>query len=343
MDLQISRPGLVVPVRADPTGVRGPTPGQARGRRWRRTSPNRFVPVEVPRSRDQRIIEAAAGLPPGCAVTGWAGLAWQGARWFDGIDLDGRALPIPVSVGDVRTINPRQGITICEDWLFDGDIVMVDGLPVTIPVRSVSYEVRRAWSLERGIQIVDMAAAADLVSLEEMRTYLERLRGRPGTLQLADAIELGNENAWSPKEVTMRIEWVPPPGFDVPPLLCNAPIFDLDGNHLLTPDLFDPRWGVAGEYNGAVHDGDEPRRRDLGREELYRRYEIETVTMMSGDLRDPRAFVSRVGSAYRRSTCDGRRLWTLAQPDWWVDTSTVAARRALDPATRARWLSRQLH
>lgn len=343
MELEITRPGLVAPVRADPTGRRPPTPGQARGRNWRRTSPGMYVPAAIERGRDQRIVEAAAGLPAGGAVTGWAALAWQGARWFDGLELGKEELPVPVSVGDRRTIDRRRGVVICEDWLFDGDVILVDGLPVTVPARSVSFEARRAWSLERAVQTIDMAAAADLVSIDEMRTYAGRLRGRPGTVQLNDSIGLASENAWSPTEVTMRLEWRRPAGCADAVLLCNPPIFDRDGNHLLTPDLFDPLFAVAGEYNGAVHDGDDPRRRDLDREDLYQRLQIEAVTMMRGDLRDPRRFLRRLDAAYRRASARPRsESWTLEPPPWWVDTSTVDARRALDQETRERWLRRQV-
>ena len=38
----------------------------------------------------------------------------------------------------------------------------------------------------------------------------------------------------------------------------------------LTPDLLDEEAGVAGEYDGAIHLEDGPRRRDLDREALYR-------------------------------------------------------------------------
>ena len=277
------------------------------------------------------------------AVSGWAALAWQRARWFDGLAPDHTPLPVPLSLGHQRRMRPRAGVVLCEDWLFDGDVVTLDGLPTTIPVRSVTFEARRAWSLERAVQIVDMAAAADLVSLDELAGYAVRLRGRPGSRQLRTAIELGDENVWSPMEVTLRLEWRRPGRQEGRlPLLCNPPIFDLEGNHLFTPDLFDPEWAVAGEYNGAVHDPDEPRRRDLDREERYRAHHIQVATMMRGDLRDPIRFHGRLAAAYKRAVHRPLRpTWTLAPPPWWVDTSSVAARRALDPDTRARWLRRQ--
>ena len=52
--------GLVRPVRVDPTGITGPTPHQARGPSWRRTSHGFYVPAgtgsDLP---EQRILEAS--------------------------------------------------------------------------------------------------------------------------------------------------------------------------------------------------------------------------------------------------------------------------------------------
>lgn len=343
--LQVTRSGVVVPVRPDAAGRAGPTPDQARGPHWRRTSPGLYVPADVDRATlDQRIVEAAAGAPSTAAVTGWAALAWQRTRWFDGLAADGRTpLPVPLSLGDRRVVRPRAGVQLCEDWLFDGDTIEVDGVTITTPLRSVTFEARRARSLHDAVRVIDMAAAADLVSLAELAGYATRLRGRPGTVQLNAAIALGDENVWSPREVFLRLEWWRPGHNEGRlPLLCNPPIFDLAGRHLFTPDLFDAEWGVAGEYNGGIHDGDEPQRRDLDREELYRHHCIQVATMMKGDRRDPARFQRRLRAAYGRAAVRPPvATWTLVPPPWWVDTSTVAARRALDPATRERWLRRQ--
>jgi hypothetical protein len=335
-----SRRDVVMPVRIDPRGVTGPTPGQARGKGWRRVGKGLYVPADVdPTTTGQRIVEAWAGT--GGAATGWAALWWLYATWFNGLAGDGRTpRPVPIALGDRRQVRSRPGVALSEDWLFEDDVVVVDGLPVTVPDRSVTFEVRRARSLPRVVRIVDMAAFDDLVDIAGLEAYADRLISRDGVRLLKQALPLARENAWSPPEVDMRMEWEGTGRADV--LLCNQPVFDLAGRHLLTPDLFDPVHAVAGEYNGAVHDGLAPRRRDLDREELYRRHGIEVVWMMSTDNRDVSRFVGRLHAAYQRAVGhDGDRSWTLDQPDWWVDTSTVALRRALPPDARQRWLQRQ--
>jgi hypothetical protein len=300
------------------------------------------VPSDVDEaSLDQRIVEAAVGLPAGAAVTGWAALAWERTRWFNGVAADGRTpLPVPVALDDDRMLARRPNARLSNDWLFDDDIQCVDGIPITRPERSVTYAARRARSLVHAVQIIDMAAGGDRVDLEGLQAYIARLPSRPGIRRLRAAVAVADENAWSPQEPPMRMTWT---ARGHPRPRCNIPIFSPDGQHLLTPDLFDPEAGVAGEYNGAVHSGLDPQRRDLNREELCRELGIEVVTMMSTDRRDTADFEHRLDAAYRRAA--RRRpsgLWTTEQPGWWVDTSTVARRRALDEDQKGRWLRWQV-
>ncbi|MBA2956029.1 hypothetical protein GON03_16950 [Nocardioides sp. MAH-18] len=342
MSLSIVRPGVVAPVPVDPAGLVGPTPGRARGPHWRRVAKNLYVPADTdPRALEQRIVEAVAGCGATAAATGWAALAWAGARWFTGLGPDGRTpLPVPVAIGDRHSVRDRPGVEISEDWLFDEDVTYLDGLPVTVPERAVSHEARRTRSLLAAVTVIEMAAQADLVDRASMATYAVRLGSRPGIIRLREATAAAEENVWSPQETAMRLEWrrVRP----LARLLCNAPLFDRGGRHLLTPDLVDPVTGVVGEYDGVVHLEQGAFRRDLERDALCRDLGLELVTMMSPDRRDVAAFAHRLRRAYvRASTRSGQqRTWTLERPDWWVDTSTVAHRRALTEHERVVWLRR---
>lgn len=333
--LAITRPGLVAPVRIDPRGLTGPTPGQARGPHWRSAGPRHFIPADTPVTTAQRIVEAVGSLPLGSAATGWAALHWLAPRWFDGFAADGSPLPVPVALGDQRCARQREGVVLSEDWLFAGDVVMTDGLPITIPERSVTYAARTAPDDIAAVRAIDMAAYDDLVDLDGLRAYTALLIGRAGKPRLERAIAAADENSWSPMETVMRRAWAT---HRATTLLCNVPIFDLDGCHLFTPDLFDPAAGVAGEYNGSDHLKGGQYSRDLVREELTRRLGIEVVSMMSGRGEMARFQYRLDGALARAAQRVGPRLWTLAQPAAWVDTSTVARRRALTAAQAQRWL-----
>lgn len=337
MELEITRDGVVVPTRADPSGRRGPTPGQARGPRFRTAAPGWFLDAAVDHSSaDQRIVEAIVGMPDGSAITGWAALHWQGARWFDGRDGRGAPSPVPVAIDDRAALRARDGVELCHGWLFHDDVLLVDGVPVTRPERSVFNAVAHSLWFDEGVRVASMACAADLTSLAELAAYNRRLSPRPYTRRFAQVIELADENLWSPMEAVMLLRWLER-GHPRP--LCNAPVFDLQGRHLLTPDLLDPRSGVLAQYDGAVHDLRQVRRRDLTLEERCRELGLEVVTMISTDLPDVRSFGLRLDAAYRRAGAStGDRRWTTTPPPWWVDTSTVAGRRALDEEQRHRWL-----
>lgn len=340
MDLSGVTRDVVVPVRIDPAGRSGPTPKASRGPRWRRTGQGYYVRADVdPTGTDQRIVEAAAALPEdGGGVTGWAGLAWPGLRWFDGTPWGGGPLRLPtLAVGGNRAIRPQARFETSEERLAPGDLIVVDGLRITIPVRSVCYEMRYARSDLDAAITLSMACYDDLVSIEEVAAYADTLNGWTGIPQCRDGIGLAVENAWSPAEVPMGVIWGRT-GLGRP--LHNQPVFDLDGRHLGTPDLVDPVTGVLGQYDGGLHLAGAQRYRDLRGEETYRAHGLEVVTMLAGDHRNPTLFLNRLVAAYQRAADipAHRRRWTLEQPDWWHDTSTVAARRALPPHLRPRLL-----
>lgn len=330
---EVSRRELVVPVRRDAGGQRGPTPMAARGPRWRRTSWGYYVPSEVSADLpEQRIVEAAVRLPQHGAVTGWAGLRWQGGYWFSG---SRRGVPLLIQSQDIR---PQPGIELSGERMNLCDIEWVDGLPVTVAVRSATFEARYAGSVRRAVEMLDMAAYSDLVSADEVAAYAVHLSGWTGAPLLREAAALMEENAWSPAEVWTRLAWELDAGLPRP--LCNAPIFDRQGRHIATPDLLDVEAGVAIEYDGSVHLEGGQRRRDRERGELYRAHEIEVVTVLSGDFASPSLLASRFRRARARSVRQPEleRSWTLQPPAWWIPTHSVALRRALTPAQRTKVL-----
>jgi hypothetical protein len=295
------------------------------------------VPADVPMGPCQRVVEVGVLLAAYSAITGWAALAWQGGWWFDGMRADGQThRPVPIAASRHR-MRSQAGMHICEERWDPKDVIVVDGLAVTTPVRSAWFEMRYAESLHRAVAVLDMAAFHDLVSIEEARHFALQHPSYTGIEQCRNAIPLADENAWSPAEPPMRMLWEAA-GYPRP--LTNRPVFDLAGNHLGTPDLIDPVSGVLGEYDGPIHLASGQRHRDLNRAEQFRSHGLESATMVTGDRADPTAFLGRLRGAYERAAevPASRRRWTLELPSWWRPTFTVAQRRALDAEQRAVWL-----
>lgn len=328
------RPGLVWPVHVDPAGLTGPTRAQARGAYWVRETFGLYLPAGLdPALRvDQRIVTAAALLPPGGAITGWAALRWGGARHLDGT-RGNSVLPVTVAVPP-STRDTRPGIAISSARHLRSRLVEVDGLTLTSYEAATAFEVRHAASLVEAVAVIDRACAADLVSLAELRAHRRELAGARWVRRLDAAIELADENAWSPMESVMRLSWR---DLGISSVVCNRPIFARDGTFLGTPDLLDVETGLVGEYDGSFHLAGHQRAKDIRREGAFRRVGLEYVEMVAADQRDPSDFARRTLDARARATASSR-AWTLVPPPGWVETHTVERRRALSAGQRARFL-----
>jgi hypothetical protein len=339
----LERDRLTMPVRVDPTGLKGPTRKRARGKSWRRTSHGLFVPAEVSDDDvEQRIVEAAAVVPEKGAITGWAALRWQGGAWFDGLADGGRARRPVTVVAPAKQVRSQPGIAVSEEFIRPGEIIFVDGMPLTVPERSVCFLMRYASSLREAVVALDMAAYHDLVSIDEVARHAATLGIWTGIPQCRAGIPLGDENAWSPQEVAFRVIWEVHAGLPHP--LCNRPVFDLAGHLIGTPDLLDEEAGLVGEYDGRLHLAGEQRYRDRDREARYRDAGLEVVVALAGDVHQPERTADLIRQAYARARFEavGRRRWTVEPPPWWTPTFTVAQRRALDPDLRTRLLGLRL-
>jgi hypothetical protein len=103
---------------------------------------------------------------------------------------------------------------------------------------------------------------------------------------------------------------------ELPTPLCNRSIFDLDGQLLGIPDLFDPVAGLVGEYDGAHHKDVLQHRTDVSREELFRNHGLEYVEVVQGDSRATAAQRIRDARARAKFLPPESRVWTLTRPAW---------------------------
>jgi hypothetical protein len=285
------------------------------------------------------VVEAAAVLPAYGGVTGWAALRWMGAMWFGGLGPDGRT-EVPVCLATAGDdIRPQPGIQVSAERLDPTELSVVDGIRVTVAVRSVCFEMRYAASVRAAVVAADMAMQADLVSPAELKAFVAGQSGWTGIPQCREAMPLTHENSWSPRESShLRLVWMLDAG--LPPPLCNMPVFDRAGRHIGTPDILDEEAGVVGEYDGSLHLQGAQRARDVQREDAFRAVGLEYFTILASHSRDPVDVVRRMHAARARARFEAptTRAWTVEQPSWWIPTETVGQRRALSADQRMRLL-----
>lgn len=308
---------LVRPVRIDPTGRAGPTPGQARGPHWRRTSHGLYVPAHVDGSHPaQRVVEAATQLPTRGVVTGWARLCLAGAAYFDGLERDGRTqLPVALVSGPGQSRRPRDGIRWLQDEIDPEETGRSHGIPCATLTRALLDEMR-IRPLRAAVEAMDMAAAARLVSVKRVRACLAVHAGLTGAPVVRAALDLADERSWSPAETRMRLVWV----LDArrPRPLTNRPVFSVTGRLLGIADLLDPVAGVAGEYDGAEHARARRRSRDAAKDSALRDHGLETFRITGYDEHRVDDIVERIHAAYERAARPRMpRRWTLTAPPGW--------------------------
>jgi hypothetical protein len=268
---------------------------------------------------EQRILEQSMRLPLAGAVTAWASLRLRGAAFFDGIRWpSGEPLDVPLLVGAAgANLRHMPGSTVTKEQFPPAELEVVCGVRCTSVERATFDEVRRIGGGREGAVALDMAIAAGLTSVATMAAYLETRYAWTGVPLARRSLALAVDDSRSPQESRMRLVWVI--DAELPPPLCNCPVFSGDGRLLGYPDLFDPIVGVVGEYDGADHLRRDRRRNDIVREQRYRDHGLEYFTVVRGDLSDRGEVVRRMRAARQRALRRpaGNRLWTLDAPLWY--------------------------
>ncbi len=326
---------LVRPSPLDPTGRRGPTRGQVKNAGWRQTTKGFYVPSRVTDAApEQRVLEESMRLPAGGAVTGWASCRLSGAAYFDGLERDGRTRrPVPLLVPTRSKLRPLPTSTVSREPIDPTELVTIHGVPTVVAVRALFDEMRHVEEPRDAVVAMDMAAAAELVSIGEMREFhAVRLRWRRST-RVKWALDLASERSLSPAESRMRLIWVLDAGLPVP--LVNQHVWDDRGGLLGMADLFDPVAGVFGEYDGATHRGAGRHAADVRREDKVRRAGLEYFTVTGPDLHDPAMVVERMVTTRARALSNRRSTWTLTPPRGWWSTDTAEERLARRDRFRA--------
>ncbi|SDQ05627.1 type IV toxin-antitoxin system AbiEi family antitoxin [Quadrisphaera sp. DSM 44207] len=220
-----------------------------------------------------RAAALARRLPPGAAV------ARSTAAWLQGFDPrapDQADAPLPLEcVVPVGATPPRRpGVVARQSLLLPGDVVDVDGVPVTSPDRT-ALDLLRHLRPHMGLAVLDAMTAASAAAPDAL---LERLAGMPGQRSVARArrlVELCEPASESYGESWLRLRLVDA-GFPRPePQIW---IHDRAGRGLYRLDLGWRERKVATEYDGVeFHGSPAARAADLRRRDRLAREHGWTV------------------------------------------------------------------
>jgi len=295
----------------DPSGVTGPTLGQSRGRRWRRTTPGRYVPAEARRCVEQRILEQSMLLPSGGVVSGWAAMRLHGAAFCDGLARDGRTeLPVPLLVPPHLDVRPGSGAVRHRALLAPDEMTERADIPVATAARATFDAARWCADLREAVVMIDIALAAGLCTHDQLVAHLARRSGARDSGVVRQALTLANPRTLSPEETRVRLIWVLDAGLPEP--RCNWPVADSSGRRIGRPDLLCEELAVVGEFDGWDHRGARTHRIDVGKEDAYRNAGLEVFHVVGSDVRDRGLVVRRMQRAVARARqADRPRDWLI--------------------------------
>ncbi len=295
--------------------------GALAGPHWLRPSRGQYRPRVAELTVTQRILDAAALLPAGGAIGGWAAAYVHGVLWLDGRDgWTGAEVPVLACVGAATHRLSLPGVRYTRARLPIDDVTVVAGVPVTTPLRTALDLTRRATTLEEAVVSLDALGAFRLLDRPAYLARLDDLGRQPGVRQARSAAALTDPAVRSPWESRLRMRYQLGAGLPRPEV--NVPVFSLRGDLLGIPDLFDAEAGLVTEFDGAGHRARGQHHLDNHREERFEGHNLVVTRADSLDLRGVRAVLTgRLRQAYDRGRQRDRRRdrWTLEPPDWWLD------------------------
>jgi very-short-patch-repair endonuclease len=211
---------------------------------WRRIFREVWVWDELPDCREQRLAAARLVLPPRAVAVGLT------AAWLHGVDVR-RPDDFDIHVGFPKgqRIRPRTHLVVSQETLAESDIVELNGLKVTSPVRT-TFDCMRLLRGDARLGVADAMTHARLHTVEELRTYFagqRRLRNLRVAELLVDDIE---PKADSPMETRLRLAVVE--GGNPRPQ-AQVHVFDRAGDYIGRSDLGYEELRIAIEYDGALH------------------------------------------------------------------------------------------
>ena len=296
----------------------GVTPAMLRGPHWRRSSRGYYVPAGAALTPTQRIVELAALVPAGGAITGWAAAYALGVDLLDGLDPHTMApLPATVLLGSDIGREDLPLVRFRRARLDPDEIMAVHGLVVTTPLRTWAEAVLEGPDLVEAVVAGDMVTGALHLDPAALTRWCEANPRFHGMRRLHSTLAWADSASASPWETRLRLFYRRQACLPRP--LVNQPVFDLEERLLGIPDLLDPEAGLATEFDGQAHRERRQHRADNLREEALESANLVVCRVDSLDFRSPVPLAERLRRRYEQGLNRDRRqdAWTLRQPEWW--------------------------
>jgi hypothetical protein len=219
---------------------------------------------------DSLLLRAQALLlvvPPHAVVTDWTAVwLFTGLLPPNGhLELPPICMFLPAGKGRLRNGLCESG----ERTFLAEDLMVVDGLTVTTPIRT-AWDMGRLTHRDRAIGALDGLLRDGSFGSAELVGGVERFRKQRGVVQLRQLAPLADGRSESPGESVLRLRWLDLPSLPKPEP--QVPIFDDWGTEIHRLDLGVEELRFSAEYDGEeFHSRKEDRDHDAKRRDWIRR------------------------------------------------------------------------
>ena len=222
-----------------------------------------LVDASVPDTRELRCLGLSLVLPPRGVI------CHSSAAWALGVDAfqpKDRFLLTPQCMVPHGTSRSRHAGVVClEGYLPAEDIMIVNGIPMTVPGRT-TVDLMRKLRRPFALSVADAMVRAEQVTIDEIARRIGRLKRYPGIRQARELVLLIDPRAESPGESWLRLRLIDA-GFPHPSP--QYEIIDHRGRIIARIDLAYPEINLAIEYDGrAFHSHEDDKQHDESRRGL---------------------------------------------------------------------------
>jgi hypothetical protein len=215
----------------------------------------------------------------------------------------------------------RPHIIVHRMKLYDDEITVLNGIPVTTPERTW-LDLAEMLSVDELVVVGDSCVRVPrfelegkdtpLCGLEDLQRMIDRHKGKRGIRRAREAIRLIRVGSDSPQESLLRLAMVRA-GLPEPEL--NVPIIDDAGTRHHEPDLSYRKYRVGVEYEGEHHGDEGQIVRDIARSERYAALGWAEVRISKRHMHDDaKAAVAKIRAALVQAGWRPSRKTTSTAP-----------------------------